>query len=155
MIQKSAVEAAVNEWLEGKEYFLVEVSVSLDDRIVVVIDHAEGVWIEDCAELSRFIESRINREDEDYELEVGSAGIGYPFQVRRQYEIHIGKNVETQQKDGHKFKGVLESVGEEEFVLSVETKVLEEGKKRPKKAMVPMTFRYEDTVYTKYLISMK
>ena len=50
MISKSAVEQAVNEWLEGKEYFLVEVSVSADDEVVVVIDHAEGVWIEDCAD---------------------------------------------------------------------------------------------------------
>ena len=85
MISKSAVEQAVNEWLDGKEYFLVDVSVSADDEIVVVIDHAEGVWIEDCADLSRYIESKINREEEDYELEVGSAGLGYPFKVRRQW----------------------------------------------------------------------
>ena len=66
----------VNEWLEGKDYFLVDLTVSADDSIVVVIDHADGVWIEDCAELSRFIESRLDREAEDYELEVGSAGLG-------------------------------------------------------------------------------
>ena len=74
MISKNAVQEAVNEWLAGKEYFLVDLSVSADDRVVVVIDHADGVWIEDCADLSRFIESHLNRDDEDYELEVGSAG---------------------------------------------------------------------------------
>ena len=65
-------------WKE-KTTFLVEVTVSPDDKIVVEIDHAEGVWIEDCVELSRYIESKLNREEEDYELEVGSAGIGQPF----------------------------------------------------------------------------
>ena len=55
MVDKNAVQKAVEEWLAGKEYFLVDLSVSADDRIVVVIDHAEGVWIEDCADLSRYI----------------------------------------------------------------------------------------------------
>ena len=96
MISKSVVQQAVEEWLEGKEYFLVDISISPDDRIVVEIDHQDGVWIEDCADLSRHIESRLSRDEEDYELEVGSAGLGQPFRVRRQYEIHIGKEVETQ-----------------------------------------------------------
>ena len=68
MIEKKTVCQIVEEWLEGKDYFLVEVTVSPDDKIVVEIDHAEGVWIEDCVELSRFIESKLNREEEDYEL---------------------------------------------------------------------------------------
>ena len=58
----------------------MEVTISPDDKILVEIDHKEGVWIEDCVELSRYIESKLNREDDDYELEVGSAGIGQPFQ---------------------------------------------------------------------------
>lgn len=60
MIEKSIVKGLVEEWLEGRDYFLVDVTVSSDDRIVVEIDHAEGVWIEDCVELSRFIESRLD-----------------------------------------------------------------------------------------------
>ena len=91
MIEKKTVCQIVDEWLEDKEYFLVEVIISPDDKIVVEIDHKEGVWIEDCVELSRYIESRLNREDEDYELEVGSAGIGQPFKVLQQYVNHIGK----------------------------------------------------------------
>ena len=62
MIDKSTVEKLVNQWLEGKEYFLTDLTVSTDDRIVVEIDHEEGVWIEDCVELSRFIESHLDRE---------------------------------------------------------------------------------------------
>ena len=77
MIDKNVVARIVEEWLEDKSYFLVDVNVSPDDKIVVEIDHAEGVWIDDCVELSRYIESKLSRE-EDYELEVGSAGIGQP-----------------------------------------------------------------------------
>ena len=155
MISKSAVQQVVEEWLEGKEYFLVDINISPDDRIVVEIDHADGVWIEDCADLSRFIESHLSRDEEDYELEVGSAGLGQPFRVHRQYEIHVGKEVETQLKDGHKFRGTLLSVGEEGFQLGVVQKVKEEGKKRPVTKEVPTDFRFEDVAYTKYLIKVK
>lgn len=73
MIDKKIVKNLVDQWLEGKEYFLTDLTISPDDRIVVEIDHEEGVWIEDCVELSRFIESHLDREQEDFELEVGSA----------------------------------------------------------------------------------
>ncbi len=155
MISKSAVQQAVEEWLEGKEYFLVDISISPDDRIVVEIDHQDGVWIEDCADLSRHIESRLSRDEEDYELEVGSAGLGQPFRVRRQYEIHVGKEVETQLHDGHKYHGILLSVGDEGFQLGIMQKVKEEGKKRPVLMEVPTDFRFEDVAYTKYLIKVK
>ena len=84
MIDKNVVEKLVNQWLEDKDYFLVDIEISPDDRIVVEIDHADGVWIEDCVQLSRFIEDNLNRDDEDYELEVGSAGLGQPFKVRHE-----------------------------------------------------------------------
>ena len=113
MIEKKTVCQIVEEWLEGKDYFLVEVTVSPDDKIVVEIDHAEGVWIEDCVELSRFIESKLNREEEDYELEVGSAGIGQPFKVLQQYYIHIGQEVEVLTGDGRKLAGILKDADED------------------------------------------
>ena len=93
MIDKNIVRDLVNQWLEDKEYFLVDVEVSADDKIVVEIDHADGVWIEDCVELSRFIVDHLSRDDEDYELEVGSAGLGQPFKVEQQYLNFIGKDV--------------------------------------------------------------
>ena len=111
MIEKSIVRGLVEEWLEGRDYFLVDVTVSADDRIVVEIDHAEGVWIEDCVELSRFIESRLSREEEDYELEVGSAGIGQPFKVLQQYVNHVGSEVDVLTADGRKLHGVLNGIG--------------------------------------------
>ncbi len=155
MIEKKTVSQIVEEWLEGKDYFLVEVTVSPDDKIVVEIDHAEGVWIEDCVELSRFIESKLNREEEDYELEVGSAGIGQPFKVLQQYYNHIGSDVEVLTKEGRKLTGVLKEADEEKFVVAVQKKVKPEGTKRPKLVEEDETFRYDEIKYTKYLISFK
>jgi len=155
MIEKKTVCQIVEEWLEEKDYFLVEVTVSSDDKIVVEIDHAEGVWIEDCVELSRFIESKLNREETDYELEVGSAGIGQSFKVLQQYHIHIGSDVEVLTKDGRKLTGVLKEADEEKFVVEVRKKVKTEGSKRPKLQEEDETFTYPEIKYTKYLISFK
>lgn len=155
MIEKRTVCQIVEEWLEGKDYFLVEVTVSPDDKIVVEIDHAEGVWIEDCVELSRHIESKLNREEEDYELEVGSAGIGQPFKVLQQYYIHIGQDVEVLTKSGRKLTGVLKDASEETFTVGIEKKVKLEGSKRPKLVEEDETFKYDEIKYTKYLISFK
>ena len=155
MISKTIVEGIVNEWLDGKDYFLVDVTVSPDDKIVVEIDHAEGVWIDDCVELSRFIESKLNREEEDYELEVGSAGIGQPFKVLQQYLIHVGKEVEVLTREGKKMSGILKEAGEESFTVTVQKKVKPEGAKRPKLVDEDITFTYEEIKYTKYLISFK
>ena len=155
MIEKKTVCQIVEEWLEGKDYFLVEVTVSPDDKIVVEIDHAEGVWIEDCVELSRYIEAKLNREEEDYELEVGSAGIGQPFKVLQQYYIHIGQEVEVMTKGGQKLTGILKDADEEKFTVAVQKKVKLEGSKRPKLQEEDETFTYEQIKYTKYLISFK
>ena len=155
MIDKNVVGGIVNEWLEDKDYFLVDVSVSPDDKIVVEIDHAEGVWIDDCVELSRFIESKLDREEEDYELEVGSAGIGQPFKVLQQYLIHIGKDVEVLTREGKKLEGVLKDANEENMTVTVQKKVKQEGDKRPKLVEEDLTFAYNEIKYTKYLISFK
>lgn len=155
MIDKNVVQAIVNEWLEGKDYFMTDLSVSTDNRIVVEMDHEEGVWIEDCVELSRFIENRLDRESEDFELEVGSAGIGQPFKVLRQYEIHEGDRVEVLTADGKKLAGVLGNVTAEGFTLTVQEKVKGEGAKRPKLTDRELAFGYQDVKYTKYLIDFK
>ena len=155
MIDKNTVEQLVNQWLEGKEYFLTDLTVSTDDRIVVEIDHEEGVWIEDCVELSRFIESHLDREQEDFELEVGSAGIGQPFKVLRQYEIHQGDNVEVLTTEGKKLKGTLQNVTPEGFDLTFEEKVREEGSKLPKLVERNLHLEFANVKWTKYLIDFK
>ena len=156
MIDKQQVIGVAEKWLSNKEgYFLVDVDVTPDNRIVVEIDQAEGVWIDDCVELSRFIESELDRDVEDYELEVGSAGIGQPFKVLQQYINHIGQEVEVLPKSGAKLKGILESANENGFVLKTTQKQKVEGSKRPKNVEVEMPFGYDDVKYVKYVISLK
>ena len=155
MIDKNVVRKIVDEWLEDKDYFLVDIQLSPDGKIVVEIDHADGVWIEDCVELSKFIEERLSRDDEDYELEVGSAGLGQPFKVPQQYINFIGKEVEVLDKDGKKVKGILKSVDGNDFVVSVNEKVQVEGKKRPVKMDVDHAYKMDEVKYTKSIISFK
>lgn len=155
MISKDTVRSIVEEWLDGKEYFLVDIEISPDDRIVVEIDHADGVWIEDCVALSRYIEDHLSRDEEDYELEVGSAGLGQPFKVPQQYHCFVGKDVEVLDADGKKYKGVLKSVDGGNFTVTVEEKQKVEGKKRPQLVSVDRTFQMDTVKYTKYLINFK
>ena len=155
MIDKNVVKKLVDEWLQDQEYFLVDIEISPDNRIVVEIDHADGVWIEDCVALSRYIEERLSRDDEDYELEVGSAGLGQPFKVPQQYINFIGKEVEVLDADGIKVKGILKAVDGNGFTVGVEEKVKVEGKKRPVKQEVDHVYQMDKVKYTKYIISFK
>ena len=155
MIDKEKVKSIVEEWLKDKEYFLVDVEINSENKIVVEIDHTDGVWIEDCVELSRFIEDRLDRDAEDYELEVGSAGLGQPFKVVQQYMNHIGKEVEVLDATGKKFKGILKSVNAPMFVLTTQEKVKLEGMKRPQLQDVDHEFCMDDVKYAKYMISFK
>lgn len=155
MIDKNVVKKLVDEWLQDQEYFLVDIEISPDNRIVVEIDHADGVWIEDCVALSRYIEERLSRDDEDYELEVGSAGLGQPFKVPQQYINFVGKEVEVLDADGIKVKGILKAVNGNDFTVGVEEKVKVEGKKRPVKMEVDHVYQMDKVKYTKYIISFK
>ncbi len=155
MTEKSTIKQLVEEWLEGKDYFLVDIEISQDNKIVVEIDHADGVWIEDCVELSRYIEDRLDRDAEDFELEVGSAGLGQPFKVPQQYINFVGKEVEVLDAEGKKTKGVLKSVDGSAFVVTTKEKVKPEGKKRPVLVDVDKQFDMNEVKYTKYIISFK
>ena len=155
MIDKNVVKKLVDEWLQDQEYFLVDIEISPDNRIVVEIDHADGVWIEDCVALSRYIEERLSRDDEDYELEVGSAGLGQPLKVPQQYINFVGKEVEVLDADGIKVKGILKAVDGNDFTVGVEEKVKVEGKKRPVKMEVDHVYQMDKVKYTKYIISFK
>ena len=155
MINKDTVRSIVEEWLDGKEYFLVDIEISPDDRIVVEIDHADGVWIEDCAALSRFLQEKLGDDLGNYELEVGSAGLGQPFKVPQQYINYVGKDVEVLDAEGKKVRGVLKSVEGNDFVVTVSEKVKVEGKKRPQLQDVDHQYQMDKVKYTKYLISFK
>lgn len=155
MIDKNTVIQIVEEWLADKEYFLVQVTVSTDARIVIEIDHTEGVWIEDCVILSRYVESKLDRDEQDFELEVGSAGIGQPFLVKQQYLNHVGKEVELMTKAGIKKEGVLTEIHDNQLVIVATEKVKEEGQKRPKLKEIPYTYLLDELKWTKAVIKFK
>jgi ribosome maturation factor RimP len=157
MIDNNVIKTAVNEWLAKGDYYLVDVEMTDDDRIVIEIDHADGVWIEDCADLSRFLQEKLGEELGEYELEVGSAGIGQPFKVIEQYRNHVGKEVEVLAADGKKLQGVMKEVSEDgsKFTVTVKEKQQVEGKKRPVLVEVDKTFDVNAVKYCKYLLNFK
>ena len=156
MITKETIKTLVEEWLQKGDYFLVDIQMDgADDRIVIEIDCADGVWIEDCAELSRFLQERVGEELGDYELEGGSAGLGQPFKVEQQYVNHVGDQVEVVTADGKKVTGVLKSVDGRSFVVSTQEKQVPEGKKRPVKVDVDREYSMDDVKSTRYLLAFK
>ena len=155
MINKETVQTLTEEWLQGNDYFLVDISFAADDRIVIEIDHADGVWIEDCAELSRFLQERLGDELGEYELEVGSAGLGQPFKVAQQYVNHIGDTIEVLDLEGKKLQGTLKAVEGNSFTLTVQEKQKQEGKKRPVLVEVDKTYQMDGVKYAKYLLAFK
>jgi len=155
MINKEIIQTLTEEWLQGNEYFLVDINFAADDRIVIEIDHADGVWIEDCAALSRFLQERLGEELGEYELEVGSAGLGQPFKVAQQYMNHIGDTLEVLQADGKKVQGVLKAVDAPSFTITVQEKQKVEGKKRPVLVDVDKTYQMDEVKYAKYVLAFK
>ena len=155
MIDKAKVKELVDQWLDGKDYFLTDLTVTPDDCITVEIDHADGVWIEDCVQLSRYIEEHLSRDEEDYELEVGSAGLGQPFKVLRQWQNHVDKQVEIITADGRKLKGILREADVEHIVLTTRQKVQVEGKKRPVLQDVDVNLPMAEVKSGRYIIDFK
>ena len=110
--------------------FLVELKISKDNVIEVFVDALEGVNIQTCIAVSREIESSLNRDEEDFELTVMSAGIGQPLKMLRQYRKLIGRPVEVILKDGGKIVGNLTDASETSIAVEYEERVAVEGKKR-------------------------
>ncbi len=155
MIDKKMLTDVVEDAIKDSSLFLVDVQINPGNSIVVEIDSAEGVDIDSCAEITRKIEQAFDRDVEDYELEVGSAGLTSPFKVRGQYEKNIGNEVEVLTCDGRKLKGTLTEVDDETFTIEVTRKVKEPGAKRPVEVAEPTKLNYSDTKYVKYLIQFK
>lgn len=144
MIDVSALKEFIGSRLSGTEYFPVEVTVSPENEIKVEIDSKGSVDIDFCISLSRAIEEAFPREEEDYELEVGSAGITSPFKVREQYDKNIGRDVEVITRDGKKLRGMLAAAGEDAFTLRIIEKVKPEGAKRPVEQSRDIEIPYAD-----------
>lgn len=150
MIDSTALRSYIDAELEGSDYFLVDLSVSASNEIKVEIDSMGSVDIDFCVELSRKIEAAFDREVEDYELEVGSAGFTSPFKVRKQYEKNVGNKIEVLTRDGKKLHGILAEVGDDTFTFVTTIKVKPEGAKRPVEKQEAVTLAYADCKSVKY-----
>lgn len=155
MIEKEFIKNIVDTALTDTSMFLVDVSINPGNVIIVEVDDDEGVSIDDCVKLSKTIESNLDREAEDFELEVGSAGLTSPLKIPRQYKKYEGSEVEVLLTKGLKLKGTLASSDEEGFVLVTEKMVKPEGAKRKVAVQEEHRFSYSDVKYTKYIISLK
>ena len=145
MIDKVVIENLVTECLTDTDCYLVDVKISPSNQIVVEIDSDTIVDIDLCVKISRHIDENMDRDVEDFELEVGSCGITSPFKLVRQYMKNIGNEVEVL-AGGKKMVGVLLQANEENFTIQVAKKV--KGQKQP--VLEEVVLAYSEVKYTKY-----
>ncbi len=155
MIDKQLLIETVEQAIDGTSIFIVDVKINPGNAIVVEIDSPDNIDLDTCASITRKIEAVFDRDAEDYELEVGSAGLTSPFKVKGQYLKNIGNEVEVLTCDGRKMQGVLTEVGDDDFTIEVAKKVKEPGAKRPTIVMEPTTLKIDNTKSVKYLINFK
>ena len=127
----SVIIDAINDEIVARGCFIVDVSVSKDNDIILTIESEEGtIELDDCVSLSRYFETKFDREVEDYSLTVSSAGLDQPFKVFRQFVKAVGTKVEVLLKGGKKMVAVLEAADQESITLKYSAKEAVEGKKK-------------------------
>ena len=141
MMKVSDILDAIGGEIVARGCFIVDISVSKDNDIILTVEKEEGtIDLDDCVSLSRYFETKFDREAEDYSLTVSSAGLDQPFKVFRQYLKALGTKVEVSLKGGKKMVAVLEAADEESITLKYSAKEAVEGKK--KKELVEHVDRY-------------
>ncbi len=157
MIDKELLKQTVQQAIAGTGVFLVDLTVSPSNDIVVEIDSNDGVDLDLCTSIHNKIEAALDRDKEDFSLEVGSAGLTAPFKVVEQYTKNLGKEVEILTRDGRKITGTLTAVDADTstFTVEVPTKVKEPGAKRPTTQMVPEHLKMADCKQVKHHFMFK
>ncbi len=141
--------------LEGTDMFLVEVAVSPANEIEVVLDGDANVGIDACVEASRAIEAVLDREQEDFELTVTSAGIGRPLKLPRQYVKLLGKSVEVVLRNGAKIIARLDAADDKSITVTYPERVAVEGTKKKKTVDTTATYTLEEVKSTKEYLDFK
>lgn len=159
MINKEKIEELAIERINelNKGLFIVELSISSNNSILLELDAEEGnVSIEDCVSVSRNIEHNLDREEEDFELQVSSAGLDKPFRVLQQYIKNVGNEVKVLTKEKHKtLTGTLKVANEEGVIIEITTKERLEGKKKKVDVVQEHELTYDEIIETKIVISFK
>jgi ribosome maturation factor RimP len=143
MIPESKIKQLVEARIEGTKLFIVSVIVSTSNKINVLIDGFEGVSVNDCIDVSRGVEHNLDREEQDFELEVSSAGLDMPFLVFEQYEKNLGRPVKVYTNDGKKHEGELSYVDDEKIEITFNEKVRIEGRKKKEMVTQVETYLFE------------
>ncbi len=130
--------------IEGSDKYLVNMKITPDNRIFVDLDGDNGINIDDCIEVSRAIENSLNRDEEDFELNVSSAGADSPLKMPRQYRRHVGRELSVEPFEGAKVEGVLTEAGDSQFTIKTKG-----SKKEPSQEL---TFAYEDVKTARVII---
>ena len=155
MIDRDVLIQHTEEFLDGSPNYLVDASINPGNAIIVEIDNDNGVNIDECISLSRYLETKFDRDAEDFELTVTSAGLTSPFKTPRQYKKYEGKEVELLTKKGQKLSGILKTSDDNGCTITVTKKVKPEGAKRKTDVQEDLVFAYDELKYTKYLIRFK
>ena len=150
MIEKQNIQVIIEEFMKGTNLFLVAVKVSSSNRITVLADKNQGITIDECAAIHRHIENSLDREKEDFELQVSSPGLDLPFGVIEQYYKNEGKKVEVVDNEGTKYAGLLKNVTVGGFELETEVKV--KGKTKEQK---DISFNFEQIISTRVILTIK
>ncbi len=119
MADQHIVEHLLEGILSGKDIFLVGVKVDNNNKIHVFIDTQEGISIDQCVGVSRELEEKLDREKEDFALEVSSPGLDSPFRVIEQYQKNVGRKITLVRTDGEKLEGMLKKIMESGIVLEM------------------------------------
>jgi len=154
MIKKEQIEKYVLDALSD-EYFVVSIQVKKGNAIEVLLDGDQGVSIQKCVDVSRAIEQQLDRDTEDFELNVSSAGLGKPFKVYRQYLKNIGQEVEVSPAEGKPVSGILKDVDDKGFDLEVKTLEKAENSKKKVEVTNIIRFLFDDKPKVKNIISFK
>ena len=155
MITAQQIRDIAEPFLEGTPGFLVDVKVSEGNAIRVLLDNDTSTSIEDCMALSRHSESNLDREAEDYSLDVMSPGLTEPLALDRQYRKNIGRMVQVKPTGASKVEGELTAVGEGEIELTIREKRRIEGRKAKEWVEEKMRWQIQDLDWTKVTISFK
>ena len=152
MINKEKIQYLTEEVL-SEEMFVVDINIGAGNVISIFIDSDEGISIEECVMVSRYIEQNLDRETEDFSLEVSSPGLTSPLKVLRQYLKNIGRDVEVLTTNGEKKKGVLKSAGS--TGIEIETVVKEKVGNEKVEKPVLSAYNFDQIKTVKIIISFK
>jgi ribosome maturation factor RimP len=152
MITIDVIKKLAEEKLSEGNNFIVDISVKPGNKITVLLDNDKGVSIADCVAMSRHIEFNLDREKDDFELNVMSPGLTEPFKILRQYQKNLGKYIDVVTKENKKLTGKLVSATEEGIVLETKSKEKVEGKKAKQEIINNITLTFNQIKETKVVI---